>query len=173
VADADVGRGSFAERLDHLFEMVRPKGGRPYSMDVVAERISEQGTERVSAAYLWALRRGVRDNPTLRTIEALARFFGVPTAYFFDDDVARRVDSQLELATKMRDAGVADIKLRSADLTPESRAAIAKMLDIASAAMAEMMGVVAGAGASGQGAADEEALGDSLPPTTGPDRPGS
>lgn len=41
-----------------------------------------------SPAYLYLLRKGQRDNPTKRHLELLARFFGMPVSYFFDDDEA-------------------------------------------------------------------------------------
>jgi hypothetical protein len=37
------------------------------------------------ATYLRQLRKGLRDNPTKRHLEALADFFGVAPIYFFDD----------------------------------------------------------------------------------------
>jgi transcriptional regulator with XRE-family HTH domain len=120
-------RGTFAERLDYLFKTVKPEHG-PLTMDEVAARISAQGGERVSSAYLSALRRGVRDNPSLRTIEALARFFGVPATYFVDDGTAKEVRSQLELLTQLRESGVTGLKFRGADLTAESRSDVVKLL---------------------------------------------
>ena len=120
-------RGTFAERLDYLFQTVKSEDGPP-TMDEVAARISAQGGERVSSAYLSALRRGVRDNPSLRTIEALARFFGVPATYFFDDGTAEEVRSQLELLTQIRESGVTGLKFRGTDFTSEGRSAIVKLL---------------------------------------------
>ena len=72
-----------------------------------------------------------------------------------EDDLADRVDSQLELLAKMRDAGVASLGLRSAELTPESTAAIAKMIDVASEAMAKMIDAVAGIEATRPDQGDE------------------
>lgn len=46
----------------------------------------------VSAAYIWQLRKGVRDNPTERHLEALADFLGVPPPCFFDEDDARQIE---------------------------------------------------------------------------------
>ena len=94
-------RLSFAEKLEHLYATVHPRGRRPYSMDEVAVGIAEQGGEPVSASYLWMLRRGQRDNPTIKAVEAIAKFFGVPTAYFFDDQVTGEMDKQLELLAKL------------------------------------------------------------------------
>ena len=134
---------SFADKLNHLFATVHPRDRRPYSMDEVAAGITGQGGEPVSASYLWMLRKGQRDNPTVKTVEAIARFFGVPTAYFFDDELAGKVDEQLELLAKMRDAGLESLGLRAGELSPESRAAVARIIDVASEALAKMLGVVA------------------------------
>jgi transcriptional regulator with XRE-family HTH domain len=54
-----------------------PRGGIG---DVRLRRLS------FSSAYLWQLRTGAKDNPTIRHIEALARFFEVSPAHFFDDE---------------------------------------------------------------------------------------
>ncbi len=136
-------RLSFAEKLEHLFATVHPRGRRPYSMDEVAAGIAEQGGEPVSASYLWMLRRGQRDNPTIKAVEAIAKFFGVPTAYFFDDQVTGEMDKQLELLAKLRDAGLESFGLRSSELSPEGRAAIGKIIDTASKAVAEIVEAVA------------------------------
>ena len=145
------GRGpSFAEKLEHLFATVYPRGRRPYSMDEVAAGIAEQGGEPVSASYLWMLRKGQRDNPTIKAVEAIARFFGVPTAYFFDEQVTSRVDKQLELLAKLRDAGLESFGLRSAELSPEGQAAIEKIIDLASKAVAGIVDAVAEADRSSE-----------------------
>ena len=129
---------SFAEKLDHLFRTVHPRGRRPFSFEVVAAAITRSGDEPISANYIWMLRKGLRDNPSKHHIEALAGFFGVPPTYFFDEEIARRVDAQLALVVAMRDAGVETIGLRAAGLTPESRQAIAHMADVATGAVARM-----------------------------------
>jgi transcriptional regulator with XRE-family HTH domain len=119
-------------------------------MDEVAAGIAEQGGEPVSASYLWMLRKGQRDNPTIKAVEAIARFFGVPTAYFFDEQVTSRVDKQLELLAKLRDAGLESFGLRSAELSPEGQAAIEKIIDLASKAVAGIVDAVAEADRSSE-----------------------
>ena len=140
------GRRTFAEKLDYLFLTVHPKGRRPYSMDEVAAAVAEKGYEHLSAGYIWALRRGQRDNPTIKTVEALADFFGVPAGYFLDndDELVSRVDSQLGLLAKIREAGVEGLAMRASELNPESREAVARMID----AMANMIDAVAGSDAA-------------------------
>ena len=92
---------SFAEKLDHLFAVAHPRGRRPYSVDEVANAIAGQGGAPLSANYIWMLRKGLRDNPTVRAVESLARFFDVPTAYFFDSDVEVRANYQLHVAAQV------------------------------------------------------------------------
>jgi transcriptional regulator with XRE-family HTH domain len=70
------------------------------------------------------LRTGQRDNPTLRHIEALAKFFGVPAAYFLDEDRASEVAEQLELLAAARDADIREIMMRSNDLSKPDRLTI-------------------------------------------------
>lgn len=116
-----------AARLNHLFETVHPRGRGQYSNPEVADAITHSGV-KISAAYLWLLRTGRRDNPTLRHIEALAKFFGVPPGYFFDDDQADAVDRQLELLVAARDADVREIMLRSTDLSRPNRDAVLQII---------------------------------------------
>lgn len=137
MSDGGPVRGTFAEKLDYLFTTVHPRGRRPYSLEEASAAMAEQGHE-LSPGYLWTLRRGKRDNPTLKTIEALAQFFGVPAAYFLDDELAARVDNQLELLAKMRDVGAQNLDLRSGELGPEAREALANMVEMASKTSAEM-----------------------------------
>jgi len=112
-------------------------------MDEVAAAIAKRGHEHVSANYIWMLRKGLRDNPTLRAVEALAHFFGVPPSYFFeDDDLVPRLGTQLDPLAKMRDSCIRDLKLRAAELSPETRVAAARMIDILTEAMAKIIDVI-------------------------------
>ncbi|GAB3897852.1 helix-turn-helix domain-containing protein [Kibdelosporangium lantanae] len=121
--------GSLAAKVDRLFRTVHPRTGREYSFEEVAEAIRESGGPTISATYLWQLRKGLRDNPTKRHLEALAKFFGVPPAYFFDDEAAERIDAELALVAALRDASVRQIALRTAGLSPKSLGAITDMVD--------------------------------------------
>jgi hypothetical protein len=53
----------------------------------------------------------------------------VPVNYFFNDEVATRVDAELDLVVALRDSPIRQIALRSAGLSPESLAAIAEMIE--------------------------------------------
>ncbi|MFF5364780.1 helix-turn-helix domain-containing protein [Streptomyces scabiei] len=118
-AVSDAPRHSLADKLNHLFQVVVPSGRGPYGNEEVAQKITEAGVP-ISGSYIWLLRKGQRDNPTLRHIEGLAKFFGVPAAYFFDDDVTDQVDRQLELMHAMRDSRVRNLALRAEGLSAAS-----------------------------------------------------
>ncbi|KJK56559.1 helix-turn-helix domain-containing protein [Saccharothrix sp. ST-888] len=94
-----------AARLNHLFATVHPRDRGPYSNDEVARAIRERGGD-ISKAYIAYLRNGKRSNPTMHHIVALAGFFGVKPAYFFDDEVAEEVDSTLVRMASLREAGL-------------------------------------------------------------------
>jgi ESX-1-secreted protein regulator len=116
---------SIAEKLDRLF---RATGQPEPSYMTVSEAIRAGQGVAVSHTYIWQLRTGRRDNPTVQHLTALAGYFGVPVAYFLDDDLAGRVDSQLELLRSLRDAGVTEIALRAAAVSPHGRAVISEAI---------------------------------------------
>lgn len=120
---------SLTDRLSHLFRTVRPAPHREYSNEEVATAITRDQGMPISASYVWYLRTGQRDNPTYRHVQALATFFGVPAAYFFEDDTSQRVDAELDLRRAMADAGVRTIALRAEGLSPESIGAIADVIE--------------------------------------------
>jgi transcriptional regulator with XRE-family HTH domain len=76
---------TLAERIDALFRSHPSPRKREFTYREVASSVSGEDGITFSPAYLWQLRTGAKDNPTMRHIEALARFFGVSPAYFFDD----------------------------------------------------------------------------------------
>jgi len=118
-------------KLDRLFEIMRPPGapGREYSYEEVARGVAEAGGPTISGTYVWMLRTGKRDNPTKRHLEALAAFFGVSPAYFFDEARGPQIDEQLAAAAALRDAGVRSVALRASGLSAASLDALMLMLD--------------------------------------------
>ncbi|UKY53226.1 helix-turn-helix domain-containing protein [Streptomyces inhibens] len=119
---------TLAAKLNHLFETVIPAGRGPYSTEEVARAITTDGVS-ISGSYIWLLRRGQRDNPTLRHLEGMARFFGVPPAYFFDDQVSAKVDADLTLLTALRDSQVQQVALRTAGLSPQTLSSISEVIE--------------------------------------------
>ncbi|WP_305785982.1 helix-turn-helix domain-containing protein [Symbioplanes lichenis] len=120
---------TLADRLNHLFEVVRPAGrSKPFSNPEVARAVSGRGDVQISPQYLWALRNGSRDNPTVKQLEALAAFFGVPPAYFLSDERAADIDEQLALLAAARDADVREILQRSSTLSGPDRLAVLRIV---------------------------------------------
>ncbi|WP_206796995.1 XRE family transcriptional regulator [Amycolatopsis sp. MtRt-6] len=133
---AERGR-DFADKLNHLFAVTKSPEGDEYSNDFAADSITVAGT-KISGTYIWQLRKRKRDNPTIKHVEGLAKFFGVPVNYFFDDDVTDRVDQQLrDLAAEQErlKANVGDqeaqrIAMRAGELTPDRRQLVMDLLDV-------------------------------------------
>ena len=119
---------TLAEKIDHLFTVVHPAQGE-YTHEQVATAIQDAGGPTISATYLWQLRKGLRDNPTKRHLEALSSFFGVPPSYFFDDETAAQVDAELELLAAMRDPQVRRLATRAAGLSPDTLTMLLGMVE--------------------------------------------
>src|SRR5690242_20470798 len=119
---------TLAQKIDHLFQTIHPIDQGEYSYAEVASAINERGGPTISAAYIWQLRKGQRDNPTKKHLEALAQFFGVSPIYFFDDEAASRIDAELELLVALRDSSVRRIALRAMGLSPEFLSSVADMI---------------------------------------------
>jgi transcriptional regulator with XRE-family HTH domain len=133
--------GRLATRLNHLFATVHPRGRGPYSNEEVAKAIRAQGGD-ISKAYLAYLRNGSRNNPTMQHLAALATFFGVSPAYFFDDEVAADTDTKISELAALREAGVGQdrwtslqdaeirrVAMRAAGLSPGGLRAAEAVLD--------------------------------------------
>ena len=123
-----VGAFSIAGRLDPLFRRVSDAARAEPSYMAVAEAIRRDQGVPISHTYIWQLRTGRRDNPTVQHLTALAVYFGVPVAYFLDDEHAARIDGQLDLLRTLSDAGVTELALRAADVSPAARATISELI---------------------------------------------
>jgi transcriptional regulator with XRE-family HTH domain len=121
---AERSPSTLAARLDRLFQTFRRPDHSEHTYEEVARALAGRGGPTISATYVWQLRTGRRDNPTKHHLEALADFFGVSPAYFFDDAAAERIERQLELLAAMSDARVSQIALRSHGLSSASLEAI-------------------------------------------------
>lgn len=117
---------TLADRIDLLFRTVYPKGGKPYSLEEVAAGIERLTGEKISANAIWKLRKGKHSNPTMKTIEGLASFFGVSPSYFFGEST-EDVGNELQLLAAMRDSR--GVQLRSFfDLSPAGQAMVADLI---------------------------------------------
>jgi transcriptional regulator with XRE-family HTH domain len=119
----------FQARLDHLFQTVRAPDGGEYTYRQVAADIERLVGYKTSSSYLQELRAGLRINPSMKHLHGLCAFFGVPIVYFFDEDLAARVDAQLELAASLRDQSVRQLAIHAAGLSADALQAITQMVD--------------------------------------------
>ena len=76
---------TLADKVNWLIDRAHPASRGPFSNNEVAALIKDVTGEEVSYTTIWKLRNGQAQNPQKRLIEALARTFGVPPAFSFDD----------------------------------------------------------------------------------------
>ncbi|MER6302471.1 XRE family transcriptional regulator [Kitasatospora sp. NPDC001539] len=117
-------------RIEALFNTVRRPDREQYTNEEVARACREATGESFSTTYLWQLRTGRRDNPTKRHLEALAQFFQVPPAYFFDERQGAEIAKELALLGALRDAGVRSLALRAVGLSPEGLDTVSELVDV-------------------------------------------
>jgi transcriptional regulator with XRE-family HTH domain len=132
---------TLADKVNWLIEQAHPAGRGPYSNSEVATLIEKVTGEPVSHTTIWKLRNGQATNPQMRLIESLARTFGIPPAFFFDDfdeSQAGLLQEQVELLAMVRDLGVTTAQLRALlGVTPEVRQAVTDLITITARAEAE------------------------------------
>jgi transcriptional regulator with XRE-family HTH domain len=125
---------TLADKVNWLIERAHPAGRGPYSNNEVAELVKGVTGEEVSYTTIWKLRNGQSKNPQMRLIEALAKTFGVPPAFFFDDydeKQAGLLQEQVELLALIRDAHINTAQLRTIlSLSDEARQAVADLIEI-------------------------------------------
>jgi transcriptional regulator with XRE-family HTH domain len=124
---------TLADKVNWLIDNAHPAGRGPYSNAEVAARIEKATGEQYSHTTIWKLRNGQATNPQMRLIEALARTFGVPPAFFFngyDDAQAGLLGEQVELLALIRDADITSAQLRALlELSPGARQAVADLIE--------------------------------------------
>ena len=113
------GVPDLATRLNRLFENIPKPGGGSYSNEAAAQALADMGVS-VTAQHLWHLRTGRRDNPSFRLLEGVARLFGVPIAYFSDEETERQVTEQMATLSSLRDSGVKSLLMRAQGVSPEN-----------------------------------------------------
>ncbi|WP_269859369.1 helix-turn-helix domain-containing protein [Streptomyces sp. RPT161] len=128
---------TLADKLNYLFAATKSPAGREYSNEHVAAAIRNTGV-MISQSYIWQLRKSKKTNPTLSHLQALADFFSVPVAYFFDDQTADRVTKKLALLEAeisrfdriMGDGQVQLIAMRAAQLSQARRQQVMDLLEV-------------------------------------------
>ena len=115
---------TLSERIDRLFRTQRSARGREYTYREVASAVTGQDGVTFSPAYLWQLRTGAKDNPTMRHLEALARFFQVSPSYFFDDELTEFPDTEVRQLVASRNETLRQMTVTLLGLSDESLNAV-------------------------------------------------
>jgi transcriptional regulator with XRE-family HTH domain len=115
---------TLAEKVDLLFRAKPSPRGKEFTYREVASGISQQDSVTVSPAYVWQLRTGVKDNPKMRHLQALARFFEVSPAYFFDEELAEFSDGRARVLAAARSERLRRISTTLLGLSDESLEAV-------------------------------------------------
>lgn len=119
--------GKLAERIDCLFRNHPSPRNREYTYREVASTVSAQNGDKLSPSYVWQLRTGVKENPSMRHIEALARFFGVSPSYFFDSELTELPESELRLLATSKNGLLRPIAVSMLGLSEESLCTIRQL----------------------------------------------
>jgi transcriptional regulator with XRE-family HTH domain len=122
------GPQSLATKLDYLFRTVTPQG-REYTHQEVADGLRDEGGPTISATYVWQLRRGQRTNPRMSHLEALARFFDVAPAYFFDEAMSDRIAAELDMVVALREGGVQQVAELAHGLSDDTLDVVVDLLE--------------------------------------------
>ncbi|GAA0935698.1 helix-turn-helix domain-containing protein [Virgisporangium aurantiacum] len=126
---------ALARRLTVLLDTVLPPGReKRYSDKEVAAAINARAEARgegatVTNVYIWQLRTGRRDNPRLEVIRALAEFFDVPPAYFFDTAESAEIERDLLALKGMRDLRVRAVVARLGEMSDAKLSAIRDIVE--------------------------------------------
>jgi transcriptional regulator with XRE-family HTH domain len=123
---------TLADKLQRLRHLKTPPDGKPPSYEAMARAITQAGVP-ITAPHLWALANGKKTDVRMRHLEGLASYFGVPTSYFLDDEVAERLDPQLETLNNLKALGLLDISVKlgreAYGLSPASLDAVLAMIN--------------------------------------------
>lgn len=130
VPRGDVGARSLAQKIEWLIRNRWPaQHAGPGNNVEIAAAIAGATGEEISSTTIWKLRTGRSDNPQLRTLKALARFFDVPIGYFGDDDAAQSVGDQVAADSLIGESGLNREALRAlVELSPDSRQLVADFI---------------------------------------------
>jgi transcriptional regulator with XRE-family HTH domain len=121
--------GVLAQRLQYLFEHKLKPNGKRYSYRNVLTEIEAAGGPSMSIGYLSQLVTGVRTNPMMDAVQALARFFEVPLNYFDAHEDTAETNARLKIVAALQHAGAEDVAMHVVGLPAESIALVLGMID--------------------------------------------
>ncbi|MER7507976.1 helix-turn-helix transcriptional regulator [Streptomyces lavendulae] len=145
--EAHIDRGVIADRLDHLIKELHPAGKEPFSPREIARRIQEaaqEGDPTLTHASISNIRNGTTRNPGVDSLRALAKFFGVPVAYFLDDHVAEVTDRRMKEIKESAERAQATDDLAKVMEDGDVRAIAFRLNGLSAKALQGIRGIVEG-----------------------------
>ncbi|MFB4310837.1 hypothetical protein [Actinomadura sp. GTD37] len=138
-ADGISPGASLAEKVEWLIQNLWPADAGPPRNNVeTAAAIAGATGEDISSTTVWKLRTGRQENPQLKTLTALATFFGVPIGFFGFAGESEPIGDDLTIKALRRDVEQGVIRpevLRAlVDLSPRARWVVDEMILAAAAA---------------------------------------
>ena len=135
----EVLNASLADKIEWLIENLWPnQAPAPRNNVEAAAAISAATGEEISSTTVWKLRTGRQDNPQLKTLTALASFFGVPLGYFGSPEESAAIQEDLTFKALRReiDSGTFDAAVLHAlvELSPDVRKIVSEMVLAAASA---------------------------------------
>ncbi len=121
--------GVIAKKLQFLFETVRKPDGRKYTYREVLDGIIAKGGPTLSIGYLSQLVNGVRKNPMLDALVAIAAFFKVPLSFFDVTTDSAEAEARMKLTARLQSAGVESLAQRAVGLNQGNLKALETLID--------------------------------------------
>jgi transcriptional regulator with XRE-family HTH domain len=134
---------SLAGKIEWLIDNLWPADAPPPRNNLeAATAITAATGEEISSTTVWKLRTGRQDNPQLKTLTALATFFGVPLGYFGFPDESSVIQDDLTfkaLRREVESGALSPAVLRAlVDLSPDTRRIVNEMILAAATADHQM-----------------------------------
>lgn len=121
------------EKLTLLLSELPGPNGALWTHSLLAQAMTDRGIP-TTRPYITMLCQGKRGNPTTRNLAAIAEILGVPVAYFFEDAVEDRINTDLAELASLRSEGVHRLALRARGVSPLGLEQVERMLDYIRAA---------------------------------------
>jgi transcriptional regulator with XRE-family HTH domain len=125
----DYNAAELSIKLKKLLATLRKPSDPPLSYAAAAEAITEKTGVPISSGYFWGLCTGVKTNPTILHLRAIADYFGVSPSYLINPGIDPDIDAQLNALQALRDSGVVDLAMRAHGLTAQALNNLAAMID--------------------------------------------
>lgn len=129
MAEAQPAPGTFAERLTTARDTIRRPDGKRYTLEEIAAGVRTHTGDTCSKQYIGDLLSGKYRAPSQRKIEGIAKVFGLPPGYFFNDEQAAQMQEDLKLGAAIREAGIRGLAARMLEVDPAKRATLLRMFD--------------------------------------------